>query len=98
MSQVKFKAKYKGEDVEVVTGWDPPLGYYHLTIFDADNKAVFDGFDILGFCRKLNMIKEVMNTLGIQVPPETLDIVDRREGNVVYNWNGELSIWTKKTL
>jgi len=89
MSQVKFKANYKGEDVEVVTGWDPPLGYYHLTIFDADNEVVFDAFEIIGFCRELNKLNILIKDLSIKIPPETLEIVFRREGNVIYKWNGE---------
>jgi hypothetical protein len=39
MSQIKFNVEFEGKKAEVMTGWDPPLGYYHLTIFDTDPEA-----------------------------------------------------------
>jgi hypothetical protein len=102
MSQIKFDTTYQDRDVEVMTGWDPPLGYYHLTVFDkdpnTDDEVCFDTFSKLGFCRNLNAIKQMLMELNIKPPPETFNLVEKREGNVIYKWNGEESVWTKKTL
>jgi hypothetical protein len=85
MSQINFKAN-KG-DVKVITGWDPPLGYYYLTILK-DDETIFDGFDMLGFCREIKKLEHLIRDLGIEIPPETLALIDRREGNVIYEYNG----------
>lgn len=93
MSQIKFLATYNGKPAEVMAGWDPPLGYYHLTIFDADPNAeeelLWDGLGNMGFCRSLNKIKTTLESLNIEAPPSLLDLIDRREGNVVYRWIGD---------
>ncbi len=93
MSQIKFDTRYQDKDVEVVTGWDPPLGYYHLTVFDKDpeteDEIVYDGLGLLGFCRTLKTVKQALLELNIEPPPETFDLVEKREGNVIYKWSGE---------
>jgi hypothetical protein len=93
MSQIKFDTRYKDRDIEVVMGWDPPLGYYHLTVFDkspsAEDEIVYDGLGKLGFCRQLDKIKQAVVSLNIEPPPEAFELVEKREGNVVYRWNGK---------
>ena len=73
MSQVKFRTEYKGKQAEVMSGWDPPLGYYHLTIFDTDPEAeeeiIWDGLNELGFSRKLASVQVKLYSLGITPPP-----------------------------
>jgi hypothetical protein len=92
MSQIKFKTLFNGKKAEVMTGWDPPLGYYHLTIFDTDPNAeeevLWDGLDLMGFCRKLDTIEKKLAELGIEAPPGLLELIDRREGNVIYRYDG----------
>jgi hypothetical protein len=92
MSQIKFNVEFEGKKAEVMTGWDPPLGYYHLTIFDTDPEAedeiLWDGLGSMGFCRKLDRIEKTLADLGIEAPPGLLSLIDRREGNVVYKHDG----------
>jgi len=99
MSQIKFRTEFQGKAAEIMAGWDAPLGYYHFTVFDADPEAeeelLWDGLGNLGFCRKLDTIRETVDTLGLEPPPEFYDLIDRREGNVIYNWDGEQWIRTR---
>jgi len=93
MSQIKWKIEYKGKQAEVMTGWDPPLGYYHLTIFDLDPNAedelLWDGLGNLGFCRKLDTIRKTLDDLGITCPPGLFELIDQREGNTIYRWEDD---------
>jgi hypothetical protein len=93
MSQIKFYVEFNGKKAEVITGWDPPLGYYHLTIYDTDPNAeeevLWDGLGSMGFCRKLDSIEKKLAELGIQAPSGLLKLIDRKEGNVVYKHDGK---------
>ena len=94
MSQIKFDAKHNDRDVEVITGWDPPLGYFHLTIFlknpkENEDEVIFSEFDTLGFCRNLKEIENVLIQFNISIPPRTLDLVREKEGSVVYKFDGK---------
>lgn len=72
-------------------GWDRQLSFYHLTIFDKDDQEVlWDGLTHIGFCRDINTFKEHLHSLVTQIPPDTLKLVDEREGNVDYRWNENL--------
>lgn len=101
MSQVLFDTQFRGHWVDVMSGWDPPLGYYHLTIFNLDDdegppEVLWSGLDRLGFCRTLSKIQEALESLGITPPPEFFDIIDRKEGNISYRWDG--TKWTVRNI
>jgi hypothetical protein len=99
MSQIFFKTTYLGKNCEVMTGWDPPLGFYHLTIFDpnasddADTDVLWDGLDRLGFCRDIKNIEKAFQNLNINPPDEIYTLIDKKEGNVFYKWDSNQ--WVK---
>jgi len=90
MSQIRFNAKFDGKDVQVSTGWDRPLQYYHLTIFDmnpnAEDDVVWSCLDHFGFCKSLDIIKDQLKKMNIECPEGTFDLIARKEGNVFYAW------------
>ncbi len=43
MSRITYRAAE--QEVTVVTGWDRPLQYAHLTVFDNEGEVVYDGLD-----------------------------------------------------
>lgn len=97
MSQVKCKSTYLGKEVEVVAGWDRPLQSYHLTVFDLHPKD--DESDVL-YCQlehfelftptEIAPLVEVIEKMGIPVPPEFWEYASRKEGNIFYTHrNGE---------
>jgi len=101
MSQVKFNTTYKGLPAQVVSGWDRPLGYYHLTIYnvrlDADEDVLWDGLSKLGFCRDIKLLREVIEGLGIKPPPDFYERVALNEGNVLHSYS-ESKGWTVRRL
>jgi hypothetical protein len=95
MSQVKFRAEYKGKPVIVVGGYDRPLSYYHLTIFDMDDDSdqdvvwsCLDGSDPFEV-KSVEPLKEVLTKFGIEPPEGFWEQCSRKEGNVFHYWNGE---------
>jgi len=96
MSQVKFRTKYEGKPVEVVGGYDRPLDYHHLTIFDLDPEAeeetVWSCLDHEAFpfgMRTTRVAQEVLNKLGIEPPEGFWEQCERKLGNVLITWDGE---------
>lgn len=96
MSRITFDAEYNGEIVEVVTGWDRQLGYYHLTIYNQDEDPIWCGLDHLGFCRDISKIEHHLHSLVTNIPPGTIDLIDQREGNVDYQWDENLEKYNCK--
>ena len=88
MSQIKFTSEKDNRPVTVVTGWDRPLGYAHLTIFDHDDEVLFDGLDEPDiFEWDADRVSEKLDELGIDYPlslPEVLyDHMLRNAGNEI---------------
>lgn len=87
MSQVKFKTIHNGKNVEVVSGWDVPLKYFHLTVFNLD--ADEDEEDVLYSClvrtfkqlKNTNIIKKDLTEFGITPPEGFWEVVELEEDN-----------------
>jgi hypothetical protein len=89
MSQVKFKSECRGKPVEVMAGWDRPLGHYYLTIFDlspdAEEETLWSTLDALpgGGASSVTPLFGQLYTLGIQEPDGFWEQVQKQDGNVV---------------
>lgn len=90
MSQVIFDVVHQGARLEVVGGWDRPLNYFHLTIYDLD---VDNGEDIFwsgldhfpgGGVSTIGELRDQLNALGIPPPEGFLELCALLEGNVRY--------------
>lgn len=100
MSQVRFETEFKNKPAEVVSGWDAPLSYYHLTIFDTDPAApeevFWSGLDVLGFTNDIDTIRNTLEkTLNINPPMGFYDLILRHEGNVIYYWDFTKGEWVR---
>lgn len=85
MSQINFKAEYKGQVVEVMTGWDHPLQYYHLTLFDSNGESIWCNLDQpQAFPKSLATIKNWLSGLEIQAPIGLWKLIEKHERNVNY--------------
>lgn len=103
MSQIKFNTTYKGRPAQVMAGWDNPLRYYHLTIFNSepkdDEEEIFysDLDDHSSNCfswKTIEPLKKKLNELGIEdIPDGFWDRVEEKLGNHVEMWNGK-NWWT----
>lgn len=88
MSQVKFKAECRGRPVEVMAGWDRPLGHYYLTVFDqsedAEEETLWSTMDVMpgGGCESVGPLAKALIELGIEEPDGFWDHVKLQEGNV----------------
>jgi hypothetical protein len=95
MSQVTFKATYKGEPVEVMAGWDRPLQHYYLTVFDlrddAPRETVWDTIDHFDASdeRSTIRLRWQLKTMEIAVPMEFWARVELQEENVRHAFDGE---------
>ncbi len=90
MSQVNFRGTTKdGIPIEVQGGWDPPLEYYHFTIFDVSNE---DEEEILYSCldEDIEMFqsnehhKATLARFGVEAPEGFWERCDRKLGNVCF--------------
>lgn len=92
MSQVKFKTKYDGKNVEVVGGWDNPLQSHHLTIFDldapddAETDVLWCQMDHVGFPKTLEPLQKQLFIMGIDPPEGFWECCSLHEGNVVFTY------------
>jgi len=103
MSQVSYKTTHNGGNVEVVGGWDHPLGNYHLTVFDLD--APETAFTDVLYCqldrypigqpKELKLLKEDLETLGITVPESFWEMCEKKEGNVMHSVSEDGSVTTR---
>ncbi len=96
MSQVTFRTTYKGKRAEVMAGWDNPLRYYHLTVFnldagDDDDECFYSGMDADAFSVKtIGPLKGKLAELGIDPPAGFWEQVEPKRGNVFVRYaNGE---------
>jgi hypothetical protein len=83
MSRITFK----DDKYEVVTGWDPPLQYFHLTIYSLDDKdgdPVYDCLDEMDvFYRpEPDWVFEKLDNMGIKCPKKLKELMLLKEGNV----------------
>lgn len=91
MSRISFKATYEGREVEVVGGYDRPLDYYHLTVFnpeDDDEECAWSGLDHLDFSqmRTLDYAKKQLESMGINPPDGFWERCEKKDGNVFHDW------------
>jgi hypothetical protein len=104
MSQVSFRTKYDGHNVEVVGGWDSPLNGYHLAIFNRDVPENDEGVlwsnlnspsAFIAFPKSTELFRKQLASIGIESPPAFWEICELREGNVFYSFNPETRLWDK---
>lgn len=104
MSQVKFQCQYQGKPAEVVAGYDRPLNYYHLTVFDLSiaeddyesDECIYSDLNDAGcFSHKhVDDLKPILNELGIDPPPGFWELCEQKVGNVIWIYAGEEWIQT----
>ena len=88
MSQVTFRTTYKGKRAEVMAGWDNPLRYYHLTIFDLDagddeDECIYSGMESEAFqVKTIDPLKVKLDKFGIKPPDGFWEHVEPKAGNV----------------
>jgi len=95
MSQVYFKANHNGKRVEVMSGYDPPLNYFFLTVFkvdlnDEEEDLLWSELDHFGFdeLRTTEPLKKVLNDLEIVPPDNFWETVELQEdGRTVRIYN-----------
>ncbi len=90
MSQVTFRTKLGEKSIEVMAGWDRPMGEFFLTVFgpprteDEDEEIIWSAInnpspvDRQGTLRLRTKLVE----LGITAPEGFWEKVEAREGNV----------------
>jgi hypothetical protein len=89
MSQVTFRTTYNGKQAEVMAGWDNPLRYYHLTVFnleagDDEEECFWSGLDGDNpfSVKTVGPLKEKLAELGIEAPAGFWERVEPKLGNV----------------
>jgi len=115
MSQVSFKstAEHDGRrvNVEVVGGWDPPIGYYHLTIFFVDEEdkekygeCLFSNLDHVNWMMKhrtidsINDFTTVLKGYNIDsIPAGFLLRCSYKDENVFYFYKSDTKEWVVNT-
>ena len=92
MSQVQFFTK---EGLEIIGGWDHPLLYFFLTIFDADGESIWSNLDHFAIdeLTTTTALRRVLVEQDISPPEGFWDIVERKEGNFIYKWSKEEKVW-----
>ena len=92
MSQVSFKTQYMGFAVEIVAGWDEPLQYYHLTVFDnradAEEEYIFSCLDTPNpFAAKTTeRWKAKLIEMNIKIPDGFWERVEKKEADDIYSF------------
>lgn len=105
MSQVSYRTTYMGVPVEVVSGWDPPLQYYHFTVFDlrpdAEQEYFYSCLDEPDVFRTKNCDrwKQKAEQMHLQLPSGFWEKVELKLGNIIISyrdgkWHG-LGLETK---
>lgn len=92
MSQVKFETIYDGKNIEVVGGYDPPLNFYHFTIYNLDQEDDIIWCNLsqyMAFPTNNDRYKELVKEMGIEVPEGFWELCEKKKGNVFYQWDGE---------
>lgn len=95
MSQIKFKTTYQNKPVEVMAGWDKPLSYYHLTIFnldpeEEDEETIYSDLEEPNpfGVKNVEVIKKKLDSFGIEVPDGFWDKVAEKRGNWIEIYDG----------
>lgn len=99
MSQVSCKTTYMGIPVEVVSGWDEPLQYYHFTVFDlrsdAEQEYFYSCLDEPGVFRTKDCEKwkAKAKEMKLELPSDFWEKAEMKLGNVVVcyrngQWHG----------
>lgn len=71
MSQISFDTTLNGNPVQVVTGWDRPLGYAHLTVYDRDGEVVYCNLDEPDcFKQRAGDVLARLDSLSVPYPAE----------------------------
>jgi len=91
MSQVIFQSEIRGQAVEVMSGWDAPMGWFFLGIFDGDGKVLYSNLndrDPAQLGRDTVAFRRVLTERGITPPEGFWALVEQREGNHVAHRHG----------
>lgn len=88
MSQHKFHTQHNGKPVVVQLGYDRPLDYFHMIVFevgDSDSLLYSNLDEEDAFGRSLNDFRGVLCELGISVPESMFEQAEQdgihRRGN-----------------
>lgn len=91
MSQVQFSATLAGNiPVDIMAGWDHPLRYFFLSVFDlredAEAETLYSTIDDPSpeDSRSTARLQRKLDALGVTVPRDFWAIVERRERSVQY--------------
>ena len=94
MSQVFFNCECKGQRARVQAGWDRPLQYYHLTVFnldadeDDDESCFYNDLDDPNcFAKKdVEQLRPILDALGIEAPEGFWERCAQQLGNVFFEY------------
>ena len=101
MSQVIFDSTHEGRRVSIMAGWDHPLQYFFLTVFnlDADEDTESDIlWGTLGHPdprdkEGTERIREQLKIMNLEPPKGFWDLLHRQERNVIHVY--EEGVWKK---
>jgi len=76
------------KDFDIIIGWDAPLGYYHLVIFDKAENIVWSNLDQQNafpknFAEYRTIIHEIV---GIELPEDVIERLNRDKENDTGNF------------
>jgi len=103
MSQVIFETEHpEYGPVEVISGWDSPLRYYHLTILrinppEDEDELVWCNLDhFRDGLASAEEAGEVLKGLGFEPPEGWGSMVTQKLGNVLFLWQD--GRWVRKSM
>ncbi len=89
MSQVRYRTKHDGKNIEVMAGWDPPLAHFFMTIFDLDaedEEIIYSTINDFSKEDEVNThrLEKKLFMMGIDTPDRFWETVKLREdGNTI---------------
>lgn len=99
MSQRLIKLQFPalGRPVEIMVGFDRPLGHFFMVILDgaADDELVYSNLEDpeAGFPRTLSRYQVVLKEMGLEMPEQVwADVLEDQRNNA-----GNLQAWYDKT-
>lgn len=91
MGQIWFQSTLKDQIVEVLTGWDPPLQRFFVTVFilPDEDEAIVDEYST-----QAHDMCAILHKLKINYPKELLGLMNKKhDGSTVINLHKEDDSW-----
>lgn len=84
MSRISFHTTYQDQEVEVVGGWDNPLGTFFLDVIkdDDEDNLVYSSMNELDN-PSIEELSRILSNLNIFVPENFWAMISKRQGNVI---------------